>query len=139
MTNITSQIAEALIADLIRPAAGDAPIFRGRDRQELEPDTFVAVTAEGMTPDGLTAASVPIAVTVCAPADATGIALADAIEAAIALADLAGLRALAQTAYNAHHIVRGHELTAPREDDFAEAGRIVSSLTLTLSLAHCLA
>lgn len=139
MTNITAKVAEALIADLIRPAAGSVPIFCGRDRQELETDTFIAVTAEGMTPDGLTAASVPIAVTVCAPADATGIALADAIEAAIALADLAGLRALAQTAYNAPHIVRGHELTAPREDDFAEAGRIVSSLTLTLSLAHCLA
>lgn len=139
MTNITAKVAEALIADLIRPAAGSVHIFCGRDRQELEPDAFIAVTAEGMTPDGLTAASVPIAVTVCAPANATGIAIADAIEAAVVSAALATLRALAQTAYNTPHIVRGHELTAPREDDFAEAGRIVSSLTLTLTLSHCLA
>lgn len=139
MTNITSKVAESLIFELLKSAAGDVPLFQGRDRQELEPDTFVAVAAEGMSPDGLTGASIPVAVTVCAPADATGLALSDAIEAAVVSADLATLRALASTLYAAPSIVRGHDLTAPREDDFAEAGRIVSSLTLTLSLAHCLA
>ncbi len=139
MTNITAQVAEHLIAEHLKAPAASVPVFRGRERQELEPDTFVAVTAEGMTPDGLTAAAIPVAVTVCAPADAPGLALADAIEAAVATVDLAALRALASTIYAAPHIVRGHELTAPREDDFAEAGRVVSSLTLTLTLAHCLA
>lgn len=137
MTDITPRVAEDIVAALVGEAAGGLPVYTGRARADLADEDLVAVTAEGLSPDGLTGATVPVAVTVCVAADAAGMAAADAVEAAAVRADVDALRAAAETVYTTSEMVRGIEVTAAREDDFAEAGRVVSSLTLTLSLAYC--
>ncbi len=131
-TDITKQVAERIVARLI----GDpgVPVLLGHDRADAPPEDCVAVVATAQERDGAGGATVTLAVSCHLPADADGMAPADAAESACAHATLAALRAAAEAETGHARIVRTWELSGTREDSFEEGGRVVCAWECRLGI-----